>query len=137
MTMNLTETVKDAIAQAIDNLSEKELKDHKKLRTSMADILKWMQARKVGFIAPKPRYISEEFLPPELIEYINSEYCQGVSDILIPYNWDVDSEKWKATGENRNFWHICKVTLSKGVPMKTLQNASVLGSPNTWERGKD
>lgn len=135
--MNLIQVVETSVETAIASLSEKELKDHKKLRSSMADILKWMQAKKVGFLAPKPRYISEEFLPPELIEYINSEYCQGVSDILIPYNWDVDCDKWKATGENRNFWHICKVTLSKGTPMKTLQNSSGLGSPNTWERGKD
>lgn len=134
---NLTETVTTAISQAIDGLSERELKDHKKLRTSTADILKWMQARKVGFLAPKPRYVSEEYLPTELIEYLGSDYCQDVAEILIPYNWDVDCDRWKATGENRNFWHITKISLAKGVPMPSIHKSAGLGSANTWERGRD
>ncbi|MFM6157865.1 MAG: hypothetical protein ACKPE3_33550 [Sphaerospermopsis kisseleviana] len=134
---NITETVKAAILRAESELTERELKDHKKLRTKLADILKWMQARKVGFLAPKPRSVSEEFLPSELREYLQSDYCQGVAEILIPYNWDVDCDKWKATGENRNFWHIVKTSLAKGVPMPSIEKSAGLGSANTWERGRD
>ena len=133
--MNLIQVVETAVETAIASLSEKELKDHKKLRTSMADILKWMQSKKVGFIAPKPR--NSEFLPEELKSYLDSKFCQE-REILIPYGWEVDAASLKKQDEvNRNFWHIVNVSLNKGTPMKIQQNASVLGSPNTWERGKD
>ncbi|MFM6135719.1 MAG: hypothetical protein ACKPCP_16430 [Sphaerospermopsis kisseleviana] len=134
--MTITETVKAAILRAESELTLKEREDHKKLRTKLADILKWMQARKVGFLAPKPRSVSEEFLPNELIEYLQSDYCKD-KEILIPYNWDVDCSKWKETGENRNFWHIVKVSLNKGVPMPSINESAGLGSANTWERGRD
>ncbi|MFM6134355.1 MAG: hypothetical protein ACKPCP_09315 [Sphaerospermopsis kisseleviana] len=134
--MTITQTVKAAILRAESELTERELKDHQKLRTKLADILKWMQARKVGFLAPKPRSVSEEFLPNELIEYLQSDYCKD-KEILIPYNWNVDCDKWKATGENRNFWHIVKVSLNKGVPMPSVEKSAGLGSSNTWERGRD
>lgn len=133
--MNLVEVVETAINTAINGLSERELKDHKKLRTSLADILKWMQSKKVGFIAPKPR--DSEFLPDELRLYLQSDLCEG-REILIPYGWEVDAASLKQQDDvNRNFWHIVSVSLKKGTPMKTLRNSSVLGSPNTWERGKD
>ncbi|MFM6138303.1 MAG: hypothetical protein ACKPCP_29885 [Sphaerospermopsis kisseleviana] len=135
--INLTETVQAAITTAINQLSEKELRDHNRCRTELADILKWMQAKKVGFLAPKPRSVSEEFLPSELRDYLQSDYCQNVAEILIPYNWDVDCDKWKATGENRNFWHITKISLAKGVPMPSINESAGLGSANTWERGRD
>ncbi|MFM6106732.1 MAG: hypothetical protein ACKPE3_13285 [Sphaerospermopsis kisseleviana] len=134
--INLTETVQAAITTAINQLSEKELRDHNRCRTELADILKWMQARKVGFLAPKPRSVSEEFLPNELIEYLQSDYCKD-KEILIPYNWNVDCDHWKSTGENRNFWHIVKVSLNKGVPMPSVEKSAGLGSSNTWERGRD
>lgn len=131
--MNLIQVVETSVETAIASFSEKELKDHKKLRSSMADILKWMQAKKVGFLAPKPR--NSEFLPEELRLYLESQFCQE-REILIPYGWEVDAVYLKQQDElNRNFWHIVNVSLKKGTPMKTLQNSSVLGSPNTWERG--
>jgi hypothetical protein len=133
--MNLTEVVKTAIGQAESELSEKELRDHKKLRTSTLDILRWMQAQKVGFLAPKPR--ESEFLPEELKEYLESDLCSE-REILIPYGWQVEAKGLKEQDEiNRNFWHIVNVSMTKGVPMKTPAQSTGLGSPNTWERGKD
>ncbi|MFM6133914.1 MAG: hypothetical protein ACKPCP_07030 [Sphaerospermopsis kisseleviana] len=132
----ITETVTTAITQAEAKFTERELKDHRKLKTGLADILKWLQAKKVGFLAPKPRSVSEEFLPKELIEYLQSDYFKD-KEILIPYNWDVDCSKWKETGENRNFWHIVKTSLAKGVPMPSINESAGLGSANTWERGRD
>jgi hypothetical protein len=129
--MTLAELVQNAIAQA-----ESELKDHKKLRTKLADILKWMQSRKVGFLVHKPSTVSEDYLPAELIEYLESDYCTG-NEILIPYTWEVDCDHWKSTRENRNFWHICKTSFTKQKPMSKTTLSNGLGSPNTWERGKD
>lgn len=133
--MTLAELVQNAIAQAESELVGRELKDHKKLRTKLADILKWMQSRKVGFLVHKPSCVSEEYLPIELIEYLSSsDYCAG-NEILIPYTWEVDCDHWKATNENRNFWHICKTSFAKQKPMGKATQSSGLGSPNTWERG--
>lgn len=133
--MKLVNLIKDAIVQAESELSERELKDHKKIRTSTIDVLKWMQCRKVGFLVHKPNYIGEEYLPLELIDYLESEYCQG-NQILIPYGWEVDCSKWKSQG-NQNFWSICQTSLLEGKPMKKSSSNPGLGSPNTWERGRD
>ena len=134
--MTLAELVKNAIAQAESELVGRELKDHKKLRKTTLDILKWMQAKKFGFLVHKPSTVSEDYLPAELIEYLESDYCIG-NEILIPYTWEVDCDHWKATGENRNFWHICKTAFAKQKPMSKTTQSNGLGSPNTWERGKD
>lgn len=132
--MVLAELVQNAIAQAEFELTERELKDHKKLRTTTLDILKWMQAKKFGFLVHKPSCVSEEYLPIELIEYLESDYCTG-NEILLPYTWEIDCDHWKSTGENRNFWHICKTAFAKQKPMSKTALPNGLGSPNTWERG--
>ena len=134
--MNLTQAVKEAISECESRLSERELKDHRKLRKNIADVLKWLQCQKVGFLAPKPTHTGEEYLPEDFRQYLESEYCQN-KEILIPYGWEVNVDQWKATGENRNFWHICQKSLVSGVPMPSVSPKSGLGSPNTWERGKD
>ena len=135
--MNLTQAVQEAIALCESRLSERELKDHRKLRKNIADVLKWLQCQKVGFLVPKPNYTGEEYLPEDLREYLESEYSNS-NEILIPYGWEVDINQWKATGENRNFWQICQSSLSKGVPFpSSVSKSNGLGSPNTWERGKD
>jgi hypothetical protein len=135
--MDLTQAVKEAIIVCESRLSERELKDHKKLRKNIADILKWLQCQKVGFLVPKPNYTGEEYLPEDLREYLKSEYCQS-NEILILYGWEIDIDQWLSTGENRNFWKICQKSLVNGVPMSSVSPKSGgLGSPNTWERGKD
>ena len=135
--MDLTQAVKEAIAVCESRLSERELKDHKKLRKTIADILKWLQCQKVGFLVPKPNYTGEEYLPLDLREYLQSEYSD-CSEILIPYGWEVDIDQWLSTGENRNFWKMCQSSLFKGIPCPSVSKFNNgLGSPNTWERGKD
>ena len=134
--MDLTQAVKEAIIVCESRLSERELKDHKKLRKNIADILKWLQCQKVGFLVPKPNYTGEEYLPEDLREYLKSEYCQS-NEILILYGWEIDIDQWLSTGENRNFWKICQSCLSKGIPFPSVSKFNGLGSSNTWERGKD
>jgi hypothetical protein len=135
--MDLTQAVKEAIIVCESRLSERESKDHRKLRKNIADILKWLQCQKVGFLVPKPNYTGEEYLPEDLREYLKSEYCQS-NEILILYGWEIDIDQWLSTGENRNFWKICQKSLVNGVPMSSVSPKSGgLGSPNTWERGKD